>query len=43
MATNETVTKDAATKSIHAMHFPYVLWTKLLATGPKMAWQNESG
>lgn len=42
MVTNEPVIKDAATTSIHKMHFPYVLWTKLLAIGPKMAWQNES-
>lgn len=37
------ITKDAATISIHEMHFPYVLWMKLLATGPKMAQWNESG
>lgn len=37
------ITKDAATISIHEMHFPYVLWMKLLATGPKMAQRNESG
>lgn len=24
------------------MHLPYVLWVKLLATGPKMVWQDES-
>lgn len=31
-----------ATASMHGMHFPYVLWMKLLATGPKMSEQNES-